>query len=123
MKRIYDDITSKRNGAGRGDRISIQRRTIVILSIIFVSVCILLGSSIKAFAGAANQKVPVYKYYTDIEVQPGDTLWGIAQEYTKGTDVKVQDYIDEVCLLNHISEDEIHAGGHLVISYYSTELK
>ena len=63
------------------------------------------------------------KYYTSIRVESGDTLWTIADEYIADFNLAKEDYIREICQLNHISEDDIHAGAYIIIPYYSQEVK
>lgn len=126
MKRAYNNKISEKANISlskREEKVRIQKILIGIAAIIIISLVILLGTSISAFASLRTKPQPLYKYYTSIEVQSGDTLWGIADEYTQGTDVVIDDYIDEVCQLNHISGKEIHSGEYLVVSYYSTEEK
>lgn len=64
-----------------------------------------------------------YKYYTSVSIQSGDTLWSIAKEYQTAECGDLTDYIEEICTLNHITDDSIHAGQYLTIPYYSTECK
>lgn len=69
-------------------------------------------------AQAAPTKVTA-KYYTSIRIEAGDTLWTIASNYITDDYRNINDYILEVCSINHISKDEIHAGQYLVIPYYA----
>lgn len=82
-----------------------------------ISGCILFGS-IRTQAASAGTP---YKYYTSIQVQKGDTLWNIANEYISAEYVCIDDYIQEVCEINHITEGEIHSGQYLTIPYYSNK--
>jgi hypothetical protein len=59
------------------------------------------------------------KYYTTIQIEAGDTLWGIADAYITPEYASLQDYIDEVQSINHISENEITAGCYITIPYYA----
>ena len=65
----------------------------------------------------ASNEVNTYKYYTSIEVQKGDTLWTIAQQYA-GDDADYASYIEEVKDMNQLTSDTIHAGEYLTVSYY-----
>lgn len=126
MKRTYNNKISVKaniNMNRRAARVYMQKRLIAIAIVLIISLVILLGTSIKAFAGSGSSDITLYKYYTSIQVQPGDTLWGIAQQYTANTNVKVSDYIDEVRNMNHLPDDTITSGKHIVISYYSAEKK
>ena len=57
------------------------------------------------------------KYYTSIEIQKGDTLWGIADEYAESCRMSTTDYVAELKSMNGLKEDVIHSGQHLTIMY------
>lgn len=57
------------------------------------------------------------KYYKSIEIQPGDTLWGIAEQYMTNEYNSIQEYIDELKEMNHLSSDQIHDSRYLMIAY------
>lgn len=59
------------------------------------------------------------KYFTTISVEAGDTLWDIAEEYRTVEYASVQDYIDEVKEINHITGDDITTGCYLTVPYYA----
>ena len=58
------------------------------------------------------------KSFQAIEIQPGDTLTSIAEEYATSEAV-YQDYIDEVIEINQLKDDQIHAGCYLMVPVYS----
>lgn len=64
-----------------------------------------------------------YKYYTSIEVQPGECLWTIAGRYADEHYRDKRDYVREVMNINHLTDDTIRSGNHLIVPYYSTEKK
>lgn len=122
MKREYNHNISERANERiqrREHTVRIQKRMIVITAILMISAVILLGSSIRAFAGSRDYSQPVYKYYTSIQVQSGDTLWDIADTYTREFDIDKEEYIDEVCRMNHLQNGEIHSGDYITVAYYS----
>ena len=124
MMRVYNDKLSERVNAqlNRRERtVRIQKRFLAIAGILLVSILILLGTSIRAFASSHDDSKPVYKYYTSVMVESGDTLWSLADEYIDEYGIDKTDYIKEVCELNHLQNDEIHSGEYLVVAYYSTE--
>lgn len=63
------------------------------------------------------------KYFTTVQIESGDTLWEIAQEYISPEYASTQDYIDEVKSINHISEDDITTGCYITVPYYSESVK
>ena len=121
MKRTYNDkISLKANEslARRAQKVQMEKRLIVVIGIIVISLGILLGSSISAFA-SAREKARIHKYYTSIQLRQGDSLWELAGEYAS-TDQSEQEFIDEVCEVNGLSESNIlHSGQYLVVPYYS----
>ena len=91
-----------------------------------LSLCIILTCALSYGALVSNASAEVddisYKYFASIEVESGDTLWTIAEEYK---DVQFYDstkeYVDEVIRMNNLSSSQITAGQCLSIPYYSTE--
>ena len=100
-----------------------QRGLIAIAIIIIVSFGILLGSSINALASSDKDIASYNKYYVSIQVESGDTLWSIADEYVDGFNISKEEYISEVCSINEISQNDIHAGDYIVVPYYSQDIK
>lgn len=100
-----------------------QRGLLAIAIILVVALGILLGSSMNAMASSEKDISSYNKYYVSIRVESGDTLWTIADEYVEGFNLSKSDYIKEVCQINSISEDNIHAGDYIVVPYYSQDIK
>ena len=79
------------------------------------------------FTVNADQEKPkrhAYKYYTDIVIQKGESLWDIANEHMTEEYDSPKTYIKEVKSINSLTDvDKIYAGQRIVIPYYSTELK
>lgn len=127
MKREYNHKISERANrslAKRAAIVSLQKRMIAIIILIVVSLIVILASSISAMASAKNNAQPIHKYYTSIEVQPGDTLWSIADSYIAEFNIDREDYMEELSELNHLDMDgSIHSGEYLTIAYYSNEVK
>jgi cell division protein YceG involved in septum cleavage len=101
--------------------VRVQKRLIAISAVLILSILILLGTGIHAFASSKYEPKTVYKYYTSIQVEKGDTLWTIADEYIDDYPVDKTDYIKEVRELNKLQNDVIHAGDYIIVACYSTE--
>lgn len=104
-------------------RRSQEIRRNIFLCMITALLVILLAITLNSFlSNAKSSDGPTfYKYYTSIEVQSGDTLWSIAQNY-KGEHYKnAQEYIREVMQMNALRNDQLVTGQHLIVPYYSTE--
>lgn len=107
----------------RANVIAFEKRMFAFAAILITLICILLGTSIKAFASSAKVEQPLQKYYTSIQVEKGDTVWSIAQEYTADNqDADIASYVDEVCSMNQLQDGQIHTGQYLTIAYYSPEI-
>jgi len=104
-------------------RIILRRRCMLVL----MTIClIMMGTvcyhSIKSNATGHNDSVN-FKYYTNITVASGETLWEISDRYIDYTQYKNKDaYITEVQHINHLdANSSIKAGQKLIIPYYSNE--
>lgn len=122
MSRIYNpNISHELNEIldRREEKVRLQKRMIAVIGILAISLIILLGSSICAFAGSRSASAPVYKYYTSVRIEQGDTLWTIADTYISDYDIDKKEYLDEVCRMNHLRDGQVHRGDYIVVPYYS----
>jgi hypothetical protein len=90
--------------------------SVVVFSLVLVVVVILITSH--AMISKAKEQYAVEKFYQSYEVQDGDNLWDIAADYYNVECGTTSEYIDEIKSMNHLSDDTIHAGEHIVIPYY-----
>ena len=108
--------------AKRKKQARMRSSVIAACSIIVISAAILLGTT-HTFADNARE-TPLYKYYTNVEVESGDTLWDLADEYMAGSDMSKKEYVNQLIKVNGLSSDgTIHAGQNLIVIYYSDEMK
>ena len=63
------------------------------------------------------------KYYTSVQIQEGDSLWSIADTYISSEYEDIQNYIDEVKSINHLTDERINEGLFLTVPYYSYDIK
>lgn len=62
----------------------------------------------------------MHKYYANIQIQKGDTLWEIADEYMDdGHYESRQEYILEVMRMNHMTDSHLTAGEKLIVPYFA----
>ena len=98
------------------------RTIIAILTLLIILGGVLLGSSWSdARRSQASADHTIYKYYTTVTVEDGDTLWTLADSYMDDQYQNKREFIAEVKQLNQIDENRIHEGTQLVIPYYSAE--
>lgn len=106
------------------------RRGKQIFERILLTSCIIallaIGSSVLLTKATTTEeaKEVYYKYYTQLEIVEGDSLWDIAGKYMEnGPYESRNDYIEEVMAINNLSGSKIIEGYHLVIPYYDSEYK
>ena len=86
--------------------------------VLFIIMCSACFGTIRA---QAADETSAYKYYTSIQITPGQTLNDIAGIYMTDDYKDTSAYIEEVCMINHIFPDDIHEGEYLTVPYYSAE--
>lgn len=95
-----------------------MKKYLLILVVSVMVLSCLFGKTLVVASG--EEKGPVYnRYYTNIEVQKGDSLWSIAEAYNKNSGMEIREYISEIRRMNHMVSDEIKAGDALMIVYFS----
>ena len=99
-------------------------RGIVSISALIVSIIIVFSVFGMSTNARSIHDHPEYKYFMSYELEYGDSLWTIASTYADDHYVSIEEYIDEVCIINSISEESsLIAGTNLIIPYYSQEFK
>lgn len=83
---------------------------ITVGSVVFGSFFANEGSSVKAHDAT-------YTAYKSIEIESGDSLWSIAEEYTTDDFENTADYVKELKRLNNLTSDTIHEGQYLLVGY------
>ena len=97
-----------------------KRRGILAVAVLLLVSLFLFGMLVRA--DDAEEEPFLYKYYTSVQIRPGDTLWDIASEYCRDPG-QIRKYMKELKRINHLGSDEIHAGRYLTVVYYSKEYK
>ena len=125
MRKYNSKISEKVNESLDRRELVVHGQSVVIAIVLFfiISLGIFLGTSMNAQASSRANIASYHKYYTSIQIKSGDTLWSIADEYICDMDIDKMEYIAEICELNHISQDDIHAGAHIVVPYYSKDIR
>lgn len=120
----YTDIKKGSKGYRRSRREAKRKLTLVCAVTLFV--VFVMGLTFGSFLSKAkesNLDDINYKYYTNIEIQPGDTLWQLADEYIDDHYESKSAYIDEVLAINSLaSENHIVAGQYIILPYYDMNL-
>lgn len=74
--------------------------------------------NIRSMAQSSVNGHPATRYYTCIQLEPGDTLWSLAERYRDGSDMTAREYVNELRRINNIAGTKVHAGHMLTVCYY-----
>lgn len=99
----------------------IRRRIFTMIATICVIVfCAVSYQGIRSLASSGDDQLK-FKYYTQVTVAYGETLWDLSDNYIDYEEYKDKtEYIEEVQSINHLTEeDNIRAGQTLIVPYYS----
>lgn len=90
-----------------------------VMLVLFVAVLSCFFGKTLVMASEEENKVVYERYYTDIEIEKGDTLWSIAKTYNQHSGMEIREYIREVKQMNGMISDSIKAGDSLTIVYFA----
>ncbi len=91
---------------------------------LIISIMIVFGVCGMSTSAHSIYDHPEYKYFKSYELERGDSLWTIAEAHMDEHYDSIEDYIDEICIINSIRVDsQLIAGTNLIIPYYSQEFK
>ena len=99
----------------------IRRRIFTMIATICMIVfCAVSYHGIRSLASSGDDQLK-FKYYTQVTVAYGETLWDLSDDYIDYEEYKDKtEYIEEVQSINHlVEEDTIRAGQTLIVPYYS----
>ena len=102
-------------------RKQIQRRIYtMIATICMIVVCAVSFHGIRSVASNGENQLK-FKYYTQVTVAYGETLWDLSENYIDYEEYKDKNaYIAEVRSINHLSDENgVRAGQTLIVPYYS----
>ncbi len=103
----------------RKRRMRIVRHQRIALALIVAVLIFLITFVTAVLMSSASSNEIKTKRYTNLTVSCGDTLWSIADRYMTEEYDSHDQYIKEVCGINHLSEDDvILAGTNVIIPYY-----
>lgn len=93
----------------------LRKRIIMVCLVVLVFVTTVLAITQRASADTPEAR---RKTCTSIEIQPGDTLWTIAETYYTEECIDLNSYIDEIKKTNNMYDDKLISGRYLIVPYY-----
>lgn len=120
LRRAKQRLNPRKN---RKKQIWVREHFTMIIIVVFVAAMFITAGS-SFIVKANNQTKPVtYKYYTEVRVDHGDTLWEIASNYISKEYDSMEDYMEEVKSINSMFTSELFYGQRIAVPYYSDEQK
>ena len=98
-----------------------MKRVLFILAFVLILGSSFCGNSLMNTMAEEPAGPKMVTYYKSIEIEKGDTLWDIAEEYAPGTGLTTVQYVQQLKQMNHLGEDTIHTGCHLIVMYKASE--
>lgn len=131
MKReMYNSNNYNRSVSKRQSQLNKHKKQQLKLKMFFLTMTtvfiFIIGAS--AFSMNANatsaEGANDYKYYANYCIEPGDTLWSIAEEHIDYRYYdSIKSYAKELQAINHITGDHIMNGTYIMVPYFSDEVK
>lgn len=116
--------SGRKHGKKRREATVIRNSFIAILSFAFILMTALFACT--NFAEASDHTTESSSscvLYKSIQLESGDTLWSIAEEYMPEGFSSIWDYIEELKDINGLKSDEIHEGRYLTVVYCDTSIE
>ena len=102
-------------------RKQIKRNRRISLCMSILSVSFLLAIFFCNFQVVA-EKPAAFKYYTEVRVDRGDTLWSIADRFMSEEYTSRRAYVSEIQKINNLG-CELQYGQKILVTYYSEDKK
>lgn len=118
---MHSQVKAKQQAArAKRMRYLFFRQLLIIgISVFAIFLSVMIGF-ISSAQGNQDEEPVTYKYYKTIVIEPGDTLWDIAEEYCTDDYASLEDYISALKKMNHLNGDTIYAGERIMIAYQDT---
>ena len=91
---------------------------IVAASIFFILLSIIFYHNKSSRINRNRRAGEQMECYKSIQVKSGESLWEISSRYYSSEYKSMRQYIARIKCLNHMLDEEIPAGGYLIIPYY-----
>ena len=98
---------------------------LILLIVLTLVVIFVIGMGFGSMITTAKEPAApaMYKYYANVEIQDGDTLWDPAGDYMDAAHYEDRmDYINEVMTINGMHDTCLIEGRKIILPYYSHEL-
>ena len=120
-KDVYErqGMSGTHYGYGKARRKAQRRRSNIFrLGTLIFMIMLSLGLALlpdKEADAQTEDAVVYYKYYTNVRISLGDSLWDYAEQYRSPEGMSHEDYIREVQSINHLQDETLVAGRSIIL--------
>lgn len=93
-----------------------MKRFYVMLMVVLFVMGVVFGISLDNVLAKDSRPVP-QRYYKSIQIEEGDSLWSLAEEY-RDSQMPAAEYVEELRSMNGLTSDTIHWGQYLTVLYF-----
>lgn len=93
------------------------KKLALIMTLLCIAVITAIGSIIITNATEKRNNSSDVRLYSSVTLQDNDTLWDLADRY-HGDDESINDYIDNIKVMNNLKDNVIHTGKNITYYYY-----
>ena len=127
LSQVSGAHSNRLNRVHRSKKHSSVRFTAMFLAVVISVSAGFILSGKAASAGNLSEGATTFKYYKEVRISSGDTLWDLAEFY-RSTSPEELELTTESCMkeirdLNQLSDNHLRAGEYVMVPYYSSELK
>lgn len=90
---------------------------------ILVMMVVVAGGAVFFFRSDVSANNDAIIRYETVQIESGDTLWGIAERYHNEHCGSMNEYIDDIMEVNSLSSTAITKGCYLSVPVYTTDFK
>lgn len=125
-RRISSTQSSRKATSSRSRRRKQKRSANLFKKVLLLISCVIIFTimfSLITSKSSASSVVHAEEHLSElefelVEIQPGDTLWSIAEDHMTPGFHDIRDYIDAIKTCNQLDTDQINYGNYLLIPYY-----
>lgn len=94
---------------------------LVIIVLFMVALFLIVLFVLPERSAAAGNSIGGTYTITSVQIQEGDSLWGLASQYYTEEYSTLSDYITEIKRMNGLTSDTLYAGNYLLIPHFISE--
>ena len=96
-------------------RVAKLKLAIGVVLFVMIASLSLFGNQLLTVVHANDKDISQGTSYRSVYIEPGDTLWSIAEENMTDMNGSIREFVNEIYSLNNLKSGDIRSGGYLII--------